>query len=170
MKRALRLARHACPAQRPSCLPPCFSSLSPMTAGRARHKQTTAAAPADFSSLLSAHQREVLAQERTVMLSLHESLLAMGTDPKELLVLRDVINQMEELFMVCVVGEFNAGKPSFVNALLGGRHVEEGVLPTTAQVAVLRFGERESRAPSLDASGLPVEVRARARAAYKLLR
>ena len=32
------------------------------------------------------------------------------------------------------------------------------VLPTTAQVAVLRFGERESRAPSLDASGLPVEV------------
>ena len=60
-----------------------------MTASCVRHKQTVAAAPtADFSSLLSAHQREVLAQERTVMLSLHESLLAMGTDPKELLVLR----------------------------------------------------------------------------------
>ena len=158
MRRALQLARH-CPATRPSRLPPCFNSLSSMTASCVRHKQTVAAAPTtDFSSLLSAHQREVLAQERTVMLSLHESLLAMGTDPKELLVLRDVINQMEELFMVCVVGEFNAGKSSFVNALLGGRHVEEGVLPTTAQVAVLRYGERESRAPSLDASGLPVEV------------
>jgi GTPase Era involved in 16S rRNA processing len=31
------------------------------------------------------------------------------------------MTQMEDLFMVCVVGEFNAGKSKFVNALLGDR-------------------------------------------------
>ena len=114
---------------------------------------------AEFSALLSAHQRDLVQRERSVLLRLHENLVAFGTDTEQLLVLRDVIAQMEELFMVCVVGEFNAGKSSFVNALLGGRHAEEGVLPTTAVVAILRHGERESRSPSLDASGLPIEVK-----------
>jgi ribosome biogenesis GTPase A len=38
-------------------------------------------------------------------------------------ILRDSIQQLEDLFMVCVVGEFNAGKSRFINALLGGRCV-----------------------------------------------
>jgi GTP-binding protein EngB required for normal cell division len=36
-------------------------------------------------------------------------------------VLKDAISQVEDMFMVCVVGEFNAGKSRFVNALLGDR-------------------------------------------------
>ncbi len=38
-------------------------------------------------------------------------------------ILRDAISQVEDLFMVCVVGEFNAGKSRFINALLGDRWV-----------------------------------------------
>lgn len=42
-------------------------------------------------------------------------------------ILKDAIAQTEDLFMVCVVGEFNAGKSKFINALLGDRWVEQQV-------------------------------------------
>jgi small GTP-binding protein len=50
------------------------------------------------------------------------------------------IRQLDELFMIVVVGEFNAGKSAFVNALLGERVFEEGVTPTTARIQLIRYG------------------------------
>jgi GTP-binding protein EngB required for normal cell division/Flp pilus assembly protein TadD len=41
---------------------------------------------------------------------------------------------------VAVMGEFNAGKSSFVNALCGAEIARVGVTPTTATINVLRFG------------------------------
>jgi GTP-binding protein EngB required for normal cell division len=43
--------------------------------------------------------------------------------------------------LVAVMGEFNAGKSSFVNALVGEEIAPTGVTPTTATVNVLRHGE-----------------------------
>jgi GTP-binding protein EngB required for normal cell division len=43
--------------------------------------------------------------------------------------------------LVAVMGEFNAGKSSFVNALVGEEVAPTGVTPTTATVNVLRHGE-----------------------------
>ena len=37
-----------------------------------------------------------------------------------------------------VVGEYNAGKSSFINALLGKKYLLDGVLPTTDKICVLR--------------------------------
>ncbi|HTB61837.1 MAG TPA: dynamin family protein [Polyangia bacterium] len=42
--------------------------------------------------------------------------------------------------LVAVMGEFNAGKSSFVNALCGAEVAPTGVTPTTATINVLRFG------------------------------
>ena len=42
--------------------------------------------------------------------------------------------------LVAVMGEFNAGKSSFVNALCGADVAPTGVTPTTATINVLRFG------------------------------
>jgi tetratricopeptide (TPR) repeat protein/GTP-binding protein EngB required for normal cell division len=44
--------------------------------------------------------------------------------------------------LVAVMGEFNAGKSSFVNALVGEEVAPTGVTPTTATVNVLRHGEK----------------------------
>lgn len=49
-----------------------------------------------------------------------------------------------------VVGEFNAGKSSVINALLGGRFLREGILPTTNEISVLRYGEQEETKQSTD--------------------
>jgi GTP-binding protein EngB required for normal cell division/tetratricopeptide (TPR) repeat protein len=42
--------------------------------------------------------------------------------------------------LVAVMGEFNAGKSSFVNALCGADVAPTGVTPTTATINVLRYG------------------------------
>ncbi|KAL8167711.1 hypothetical protein V2J09_009210 [Rumex salicifolius] len=43
-----------------------------------------------------------------------------------------------------IEGEFNSGKSSVVNALLGGRFLEEGVVPTTNEITFLRYSEVDS--------------------------
>lgn len=43
---------------------------------------------------------------------------------------------------IAVVGEFNAGKSTLVNAILGEEVVPMGVLPTTAHIQVMRYGPR----------------------------
>ncbi len=45
---------------------------------------------------------------------------------------------------VAVLGEFNAGKSSVVNALIGEKVVPVGVVPTTAQSGVIKFGSRKT--------------------------
>ncbi|HYD16458.1 MAG TPA: dynamin family protein [Candidatus Nanoarchaeia archaeon] len=46
--------------------------------------------------------------------------------------------------LVLVMGAFNAGKSTFLNALLGKKLLVTNVLPTTAAVTVLTYGERVS--------------------------
>ncbi len=51
------------------------------------------------------------------------------------------IAQLDELFLLVVVGEFNAGKSAFINALVGQPLLTEGVTPTTASITVLEHGD-----------------------------
>ena len=51
------------------------------------------------------------------------------------------IRQLDELFLLVVVGEFNSGKSAFINALLGRTVLQEGVTPTTARIHVLVYGD-----------------------------
>jgi tetratricopeptide (TPR) repeat protein/GTP-binding protein EngB required for normal cell division len=55
--------------------------------------------------------------------------------------------------LVAVMGEFNAGKSSFVNALCGADVAPTGVTPTTATINVLRYGDKpETRVVRHDGS------------------
>ncbi len=55
---------------------------------------------------------------------------------------RDLVKKMEEdRFHLVVVGEFNHGKSSFVNALLGEAVLPVGVTPTTAAIHHLKYAE-----------------------------
>jgi small GTP-binding protein len=66
----------------------------------------------------------------------------------DLALLRSSLQQLEELFLLVVVGEFNAGKTAFLNALLGSRLLTEGVTPTTSQIHLLRYGPALHQEPS----------------------
>lgn len=41
-------------------------------------------------------------------------------------------------------GEFNSGKSSVINALLGSKYLKEGVVPTTNEITFLRYSNLDS--------------------------
>ncbi|WP_298981949.1 dynamin family protein [Caldilinea sp.] len=94
--------------------------------------------------ILTAEQDQILRRERSVLEDLRVLLARLGATDDDVQLLKRSREQLDELFLLVIVGEFNAGKTAFLNALLGERLLPEGVLPTTSQIQVLRYGERKS--------------------------
>ncbi|HVN54951.1 MAG TPA: dynamin family protein [Anaerolineaceae bacterium] len=96
--------------------------------------------------ILDSQQEAILHEERKALNDLRVALVQFGASPEDADTLGDSIAQLDELFLLVIVGEFNSGKSSFINALLGQRLLAEGVTPTTTQIQVLRYGESQGRA------------------------
>jgi len=90
--------------------------------------------------ILTQKQEDVLNAERQVLNDLRTALIQFGADTQDSQTLSESITQLDELFLLVVVGEFNAGKSAFINALLGQKLLIEGVTPTTTQINLLRYG------------------------------
>ncbi len=92
-------------------------------------------------TMLSNEQLLFLQQEKQ-QLNIAKRILSDFNLPEEALnALSEAILQLDELFLIVVVGEFNSGKSALINALLGEYVLEEGVTPTTARVTLVRWGE-----------------------------
>jgi len=100
------------------------------------------------SRLLRDGDRELVGDERKVLADLRDALVRLDATPDNLDALARSIQQLDELFLLVIVGEFNSGKSAFINALLGDRILDEGVTPTTAQVNLLKFGAASRVEPS----------------------
>ncbi len=99
-------------------------------------------------TILSEQQRELLREERRQLETLTVALARFEAAPEDFNTLQKSLAQLDELFLLVVVGEFNAGKSAVINALLGQRLLAEGVTPTTAQVHVLKYAPEMSRQPT----------------------
>ena len=95
----------------------------------------------------SKKQKEMTKRVRDVLTELLACASAVNTPPEQLEMLKETLQALEDSFLVVVVGEFNAGKSSFINALLNTEKLAEGVTPTTAQINLIRYGETESVTP-----------------------
>jgi small GTP-binding protein len=91
--------------------------------------------------VLNEGQETFLRDERRVLNDLRGTLEQVGMETGDREALGQSISQLDELFLLVVVGEFNAGKSAVINALLGQRLLEEGVTPTTTQIQILRYGD-----------------------------
>lgn len=92
-------------------------------------------------TMLSNEQMLFLQQEKQ-QLNITKRVLSNFNLPEEALnALGEAVLQLDELFLIVVVGEYNAGKSALINALLGDHVLEEGVTPTTARVTLVRWGE-----------------------------
>jgi small GTP-binding protein len=114
-----------------------------------------------LAPVLDEARRRLLADERRLLGELREWLSRLDADEAHREALAASVEQLEEPFLLVVVGEWNAGKSAFINALLGQRALEEGVTPTTARIGVLRHGERGERqvvAPGVEALTAPAEI------------
>jgi small GTP-binding protein len=98
-----------------------------------------------LSKILTPDQDELLKDERRVLSRLRTALVRFEAAPEHQEALDRSIEQLDELFLLVIIGEFNAGKSAFINALLGSRIVTEGVTPTTAEINVLQYGDSIQR-------------------------
>jgi small GTP-binding protein len=99
---------------------------------------------------LTSQEEDLLKAERRTLTSLRGPLATLDAAPEDLLVLDRALLQLDELFLLVIVGEFNSGKTAFINALLGERFLDEGVTPTTAAIHIIRYGDEAKLLPGAE--------------------
>lgn len=99
-------------------------------------------------SILTERQNDLWRAEKRQVEHLLTVLSGWEARPEDLAILRRTLAQLDELFLLVVVGEFNAGKSALINALLGERYLAEGVTPTTDRIYVLKHGAKSPAQPA----------------------
>jgi small GTP-binding protein len=93
--------------------------------------------------ILDERWRRITDRERAILERLAGFLEDFGSPSEDVSLVRQKLVDIEELFLLVIVGEFNSGKSAFINALLGDEELSrEGVTPTTDRITVLRYGEQ----------------------------
>src|SRR5262245_17859159 len=95
-----------------------------------------------LEELIGTDAVRVLEEVRAALTALEE--IATEADPEGELArnARLIREHVDEFFLLVVIGEVKSGKSSFINALLGETVQEEGPLPVTDRVWVLKHGEQ----------------------------
>ena len=107
-------------------------------------------------------------QIRTRTMALLDATLALcddiyqgRRDVPERMIVAQTRAHLEDLFLVVVAGEFNAGKSSLINAIVGSEVMTEGATPTTDAVTMLRYAPEAmaiSQQPGWVVRALPVAL------------
>ncbi|MDF1521134.1 MAG: dynamin family protein [Brevefilum sp.] len=111
--------------------------------------------------ILTLEQEQVLKRERDFLNDLRVRLVDFGASKESLETMGQSIAQLDDLFLLVMVGEFNAGKSAVINAFLGQKLLKEGVTPTTSQINILRYGEETAKkvvAENQEVLLLPVDL------------
>jgi small GTP-binding protein len=91
--------------------------------------------------VLDGRREALVERERALLERLVDFLVGFGAPGDDVEVARRARSDLEELFLLVIVGEFNSGKSAFVNAMLGDEVSREGVTPTTDRITLLRHAD-----------------------------
>lgn len=106
--------------------------------------------------LLTDEQRQLLDEQRRLVGKIRDVARRVGGNVKVqefdggLDLSSGASDAVDRTFLCCIAGEFNAGKSTMINALLGEKILESGALPTTDTVQVLAYGGNNSKANDSD--------------------
>ncbi len=101
-----------------------------------------------MDTILDEPQEALLKQTRHILGQLRDVLASSSAATDDRTALADSLRQLDELFLLVIAGEFNSGKSSFINALLGHSGLlAEGVTPTTSHIHLLKYGETVTQTP-----------------------
>ncbi len=90
---------------------------------------------------LSAEHAAILEKERRALTKLHAVARELDPVSDAARHAKSVLDHLDELFLLVVVGEVKSGKSAFINALLGEKICPEGPTPVTDRINVIGFGE-----------------------------
>jgi len=93
-----------------------------------------------LEQVLTRQQAELVALERKLVLRVRDALASSDGSRTDIERLASLVNEMDELFLLVIVGEYNTGKSTFINAILGDEVFAMGDLPTTRDISILRYG------------------------------
>jgi len=98
-----------------------------------------------LTAVLTGEREALLAEDRRLLGDLRAALARFDAAEEDQRTLARAVHQLDELFLLVVVGEFNSGKSAFINALVGREVLEEGVTPTTSKIHRLVYGDEVAR-------------------------
>lgn len=105
--------------------------------------------------MLDSHTQQLAHKVRDLVA---QGLEALARSPIDVGPLRQALLDLEGPFLLVVTGEFNSGKSSLLNALLGSDLLEEGVTPTTDRIQLIGYAPEsryEPQSPELAHLYLP---------------
>ncbi|HHQ48331.1 MAG TPA: dynamin, partial [Acidobacteria bacterium] len=114
-----------------------------------------------LETVLSETQKTLVREIRATLADTAETLVASEAREEDRRSLSQSIQQLDELFLLVVVGEFNAGKSALINSILGTDLLAEGVTPTTSRIQLITWGEQPERSvlgPSMEKVTLPAPL------------
>ncbi len=115
-------------------------------AAAAQLRRAAALAPNDQRprrALQALYQKERAALPRELYGLLQRALELCASTPELTLWLAEagrLVEALDRPLLITVMGEFNSGKSTFVNALLGEEVAPMGITPTTATINLLKYG------------------------------
>ncbi|KAK6164677.1 hypothetical protein DH2020_001541 [Rehmannia glutinosa] len=92
---------------------------------------------------LEEREQQLIDKERSILLEAINVIQSAAPLMGDISLLKDAVSQLDEPFSLVIVGEFNSGKSSVINAFLGQRYLKDGVVPTTNEITFLRYSESE---------------------------
>lgn len=99
--------------------------------------------PGLFDTVVDANVHQTLRRESQLLVQLRETLEPEQVDERQRV--GELLAGLEGLFTIVVVGEFNTGKSSLINALFGERLRTEGPVPVDDRISILRYRETASQ-------------------------
>jgi small GTP-binding protein len=99
--------------------------------------------PGIFDTVVNPEVQALLRRESNLLVELRETLEREQVEERRRV--DELLATLEDLFTIVVVGEFNAGKSSLINALFGSKLRVEGPIPVDDVISILRHGEAVSQ-------------------------
>lgn len=96
-----------------------------------------------FDTVVDSEVQALLRREQRLLVELRETLEREQADERRRV--DELIATLEDLFTIVIVGEFNSGKSSLINALFGQTLRTEGPIPVDDVISVLRYAEKPSQ-------------------------
>lgn len=78
-------------------------------------------------------------RERSLIEDFSGFLTRFEAPSEDVELVRRTLSDLEEFFLLVILGEFNSGKSAFINALLAAPVAIEGPTPTTDRITILRY-------------------------------
>src|SRR5215213_984041 len=91
-------------------------------------------------ALLTGQEQKLVEDELALLDRLADALARYPAGEEDQAAVKRAAEHLIALFLLVIVGEFNAGKSAFINALVGAEVMPEGVTPTTSVINLLRYG------------------------------